>query len=78
MDAISFLYLSLLDLLMGIFIVAPLICVIEWVTKDFVKLPLSGTLRCLSLNEPTILLVLGLLWTLITTLSNNTGFSWTW
>ena len=78
MDTILFFYLSLLDLLMGIFVIAPLICVIEWVSKDFVKLPLSETLRSLSLNEPTILLVLGLLWTIITTLSNNTGFSWTW
>lgn len=78
MDNISFLYLSLLDFLMGIFVIAPLIYIIEWVTKDFVKLSLSGTLRSLPLNEPTIILVLGLLWVLFTTLSNNTGFGWAW
>jgi hypothetical protein len=78
MDAISFLYLSVSDLLMGIFIIAPLIYLIEWGSGDFVKLPLSGTLRHLSVNEPTILLVLGLLWALITTLSDNTGLSWIW
>ena len=77
----TFLYRALSDLLMGMFVVAPLNFIIDYSVSQSVRFPfltLFGLLRHISLPNPIILLVFGLLWTLFIALSGNTGIGWTW
>ena len=79
MSEIPFLYRAISDLLMGILIIAPLIYAIESIISHIFKfspLVFSETLRRIALPEPVILFIIGLVWTLILTLSNNIGLSW--
>jgi len=79
MTEIPFLYRAVLDLLMGILIIAPLIYAIDSIISHIFKfspLVFSETLRRIALPEPVILFIIGLVWTLILTLSDNIGLSW--
>ena len=81
MTEIPFLYRAVSDLLMGILIIAPLIHAIESIISHIFKfspLVFSEILRRIALPEPVILFNIGLVWTLILTLSDNIGFSWVW
>jgi hypothetical protein len=81
MSEIPFLYRAVSDLLMGILIIAPLIYAIESIISHIFKFPplvFSETLRRIALPEPVILFIIGLVWTLILTLSDNIGLSWVW
>jgi hypothetical protein len=80
MAEIAFLYRALSDLLMGVFVVAPLDYIIESSIPQSVRcsvLTLFGLLRYINLPDPVMLLVFGLLWTLFIALSGNTGIGWT-
>lgn len=70
-----FLYLCLGDFLMGVFVVGPLICIIEWLSP-YIRLSLCGILRGIPLPELVVWLVIGLLWTVLVTFSNNNGLGW--
>ena len=78
---IPYLYRALSDFFTGILIIAPLIYATESIISHFFKvspLELSRTLRWIALPEPVILFVIGLVWTLILTVSDNVGVSWIW
>lgn len=81
MTQIPFLYRAVSDLLIGILIIAPLIYAIDSIISHIFKfspLVFSETLRRIALPEPVILFIIGLVWTLILTLSDNIGLSWVW
>ncbi|PVH69806.1 hypothetical protein DL98DRAFT_163066 [Cadophora sp. DSE1049] len=64
---------------MGILIIAPLIYAIESIISHIFKFSpsvFSETLRRIALPEPVILFIIGLVWTLILTFSDNIGLSW--
>jgi hypothetical protein len=80
MAEIAFLYRALSDLLMGMFVIAPLDYIVESSIPRSVSLPfltLFGLLRYIHLPDPVIVLVFGLFWTLFIALSGNTGIGWT-
>jgi hypothetical protein len=80
MAEIAFLYQALSDLLMGMFVIAPLDYIVESSIPRSVSLPfltLFRLLRYIHLPDPVIVLVFGLLWTLFITLSGNTRIGWT-
>lgn len=68
-------FLCLGDLLMGLFVVSPLILIIEWLSP-YVRLSLCGILRGIPLPEVAVWLVVGLLWALLVTCSCNNGLGW--
>jgi hypothetical protein len=78
MAEIAFLYRALSDLLMGVFVVAPLDYIIESSIPQSVRFSILTLLRYINLPDPVMLLVFGLLWTLFIALSGNTGIGWTW
>ena len=69
------LFLCLGDLIMGLFVVSPLVLIIEWLSP-YVRLSLCGILRGIPLPELAVWLVVGLLWTLLVTCSCNNGLGW--
>lgn len=71
-----FFYLALLDFVMGISVVAPLIYAIEWLSPYYAVL--SGALHSLPGHKAATVVLVGLVWTLLTTCTNNTGISWSW
>jgi hypothetical protein len=80
MAKIDFLYQALSDLLIRVFVVAPLDYIIESLIPQSVRFSILTIFRLLwyiNLPDLVILLVFGLLWTLFITLSDNTGIGWT-
>jgi hypothetical protein len=80
MAEIAFLYRALSDLLMGMFIIAPLHYIVESSiprSACLSFLTLFGLLRYIHLPDPVVVLAFGLLWTLFIALSGNTGIGWT-
>ena len=75
-DDVPFGYRALSDLIMGTFIIAPFVYIIE--SLNLLPTTLSGLLQRIALPGPVILLVMGLLWTLAVALCNSTGAGWTW
>jgi hypothetical protein len=63
-----FFYLALADFVLGISVVAPLVCVINlFIPYSTNSIPLYGV---------HAIVVIGLIWTLLTACTNNTGISW--
>jgi hypothetical protein len=78
---IPYIYRALLDLLTGFMVFAPLIYALESTISycfDVPALKLSAALRRIALPEAVILFTIGLVWTLVLTVSNNIGLSWNW